>query len=245
MKKIIRWTSFALLALIVLRPPALGQTAEDILAKMIDAQGGRENLAKIKDTTMTGTMEMIQMGITGSMTMYHKEPNMMRIDAEFMGMVITQAFDGETGWWINPQTGSVEDIPEGRVEDIKRQAYSMGNDALLHPEKYGITYSLKGKETVDGKECFVLEQVFSDGFKATLYVDAGTHLIAKTIARTTNEMGVEVEAESFYGDYRKVEGMMVPFSLKVLQDGEEAMNMTFSEVSFNTGLEDSLFKRSG
>jgi outer membrane lipoprotein-sorting protein len=36
--------------------------------------------------------------------------------------------------------------------------------------------------------------------------------------------------------------MMVSFSVRVLYDGEEAMTMTFSEVKYNTGIDDSLFK---
>jgi len=73
---------------------AQAQTAKDILDKMIEAQGGRKALEAIKDTTTVGGMEMVQMGMNGSITMYQKEPNKMRMDIEVMGMIITRAFDG-------------------------------------------------------------------------------------------------------------------------------------------------------
>lgn len=180
------------------------------------------------------------MGLTGSLTMYQKEPNLMRMDAEVMGMTITQAFDGEKAWMINPQTGAAEELPPEAADDIRRQA--LGNDALLHPEKYGISYNYKGKEQINGKDYFVLEQAFSDGFKATLYIDPDTYLVYKTKARTTNQMGIEVEAETIMSEYKKIEGMPVPQKLTILQDGEEFMTMTITEVKFNTGLEDSFFK---
>jgi len=242
MKKIfsICFLSFFLIGLIT--SPGFSQTAKEILEKMIEAYGGREVLAKINDTTLSGSMEMIQMGLNGSLTMYQKEPNKMRMDFEIMGMMITQAYDGETAWMINPQTGNAEELPEKSAEDFKRQA--IGNDAILHPEKYGITYSYKEKVKIEGKEYFVLEQTFSDGHKVIQYVDSETYLTYKSITTTFNQMGVEVEAETFLSDYKKLEGMMVPHSLTILYDGEEFIKMTITEVSFNSGLEDSLFKMS-
>lgn len=211
-----------------------------ILDKMIKAQGGRKLLENITDSSVSGSMELTQMGMSGSLTMYQKEPNMMRLDIEIMGMVITQAFDGTTAWMVNPQTGSTEEMPEQAAEDMARQ--SLGNDSLLHPEKYGITYSYKGTEKIDGKDCLVLEQTYSDGHTATIYIDSKTYLTYKSKTTTVNQMGVEVEAESIMSDYRKVEGIMTAHSLITYQDGEEFMNMTMTEVKFNTGLEDSLFK---
>jgi len=216
------------------------QTAQDVLKKMIEAQGGEKALAAIKDSTMTGTMEMIQMGMNGAITMYQKEPNMMRMDIEVMGMVITQAFDGEKGWWVNPQTGASEELPENQADMLKRQAY--GNDSLLHPEKFGISYELKGTETVDGKDCVVLEQTFKDGNKNTILLDTATNLPYKTRAKALNQMGVEVQSETLMSDYKVIDGIPVPHSLTIYQDGQEFMKMTVTKVSYNAGLEDSFFK---
>ncbi len=242
MKKILTLSFLSLFFMSLLTVPGFCQKASDILEKMIEAQGGRKLLEGIKDTTVSGTIEMIQFGMNGSLTMYQKEPNKMRMDIEVMGMVITQAFDGETAWWINPQTGSSEEMPEKQAEDMKRQA--LGNDSLIHPEKYGITYTYKGKEKIEGKDYLVIEQTFSDGFQATLYIDPQTYLTYKTKGTTTNQMGVEVEGETYFSDYKKVEGMMVPYTLTIYQDGEEFMKMSITEVTFNSSLEDDLFKMS-
>ena len=241
MKRIISLSAltFLLLSLAVLAPC---QTTEEVVEKMIQAQGGRDVLAKIKDSTFTGTLEMIQMGMTGAASMYQKEPNMMRMDGEVMGMTFTQAFDGEIAWMRNPQTGSIEEMPEKFVVYMKREA--MGNDALLNPQKYGITFNYTGKEKIEEKEYLVLEQTYSDGFKATLYLDPETYLIYKTKGLTLNQMGVEVEQETFLSDYKEVEGVMVPHTITSYQDGEEFITITLTEVSFNTGLEDSFFKMS-
>jgi outer membrane lipoprotein-sorting protein len=241
MKKMSAFFLAGLFLLSLACSPVFGQDAAGILKKMIEAQGGKKALEAIKDTTVTGTIELIQMGLSGTMTIYQKEPNKMRWDMELMGMVITQASDGETAWMTNPQTGSIEVMPEGLAEDFKRGA--LGNDSLLNPEKYGITFTYKGKENIEGKDYFVLEQTYSDGHKATQYIDSGTYLTYKSKTTGLNQMsGGEVEIETFLSDYRKVDGTMVPYLMRILQEGTEFMKMTFTKVSLNPGLEDSLFK---
>ncbi len=217
----------------------LSQTGQDVLEKMIDAQGGREALEKIKDTTTHATIEIIQMGMTGTLTMYQKEPDKLRMDTEMMGMMMTQAFDGQTAWMDNPQTG-IQKMPEKAGTDFKRQA--LGNDSILNPEKYGITYEYKGKEKADDKDCQVLEVTYEDGHKVTIFMDASTYLPYLLQTTGLNEAGVEVDVENILSDYKKVGEIMVPFSILIKQDGMEGVRITVVEVEYNTGLEDSLFE---
>jgi outer membrane lipoprotein-sorting protein len=242
MKKISSVCLLSIFLLSLMASPGLSQEASDILKKMIEAQGGKKVIEKIKDITSSGTLEMIQMGMSGSMTMYKKEPDKVRMDIDVMGMIITQAFDGEKAWWVNPQTGSSEEMSEKQAENMKRMSF--GIDALLYPEKYGITYSYKGKEKIEEKEYFVLEQTFADGYKATNYIDPKTYLNYKSKSTTMNQMGVEVEQETFESDFKKVNGMMIPHSITIFQDGEESMKINITEIIFNSGLEDSLFSLS-
>lgn len=237
-----RATSLCVLGLFLIgsfATQAQSQSADDILKKMIDAMGGRNTLEKIKDTTISGTMDLTQMGLSGALTIYQKEPNKARFDIEVMGMVITQACDGEIAWMVNPQTGMTEEMPEQAAEYMKRE--SIGNSVFLDPKKFGITFTYKGKENIEGKDYLVLEQAFADGFTTTMFIDPETYLVFKGKGKTLNNMGVEVEAETFFSDYKEVDGLMVAHSLLSFQDGEEFMTLTITEVKFNSELEDSLF----
>ncbi len=222
--------------------PALSQTSKDILAKMIEAQGGAKAIQATRDTTLTGTIDLVQYGMSGAITMYQKEPDKIRMDIEVMGMVITQAYDGEIGWWVNPQTGTAEQMPDNMAQAIKRQA--LGNDALLNPEKVGVTYEFKGKEKVGDKEYLLLEQTLSDGHKTTMYIDPESYLIYMTKGKTLGQAGVEVMAETVFGDYKKVGDLVVAHSITSSQDGQEFMRMNITKVTFNSKLEDSFFKMS-
>lgn len=218
-----------------------GQTAKEILDKMIDAQGGRKVLAAIKDTTIAATIELAQQGMSGNLNIYQKEPDKMRMDIEIQNMVITQAFDGVKGWRTDPMSGATVEMSESETRDFKKQA--MGNDSLLNPEKFGITFAFKGKEKIQDKEYLVLEQSYADGQKITMYLDPITYLTYKAKAKV-NQMGTEIDQETIFGDYRKEGDSMTAHTMTVFQSGTEAVKMTFAKFTFNTGIEDSLFKMS-
>jgi len=254
MKKTLTMASLSLfLIAMVAAPVSIAQEATPtksdaqamkVISKMIDAMGGRKALESLKDTTVSGTMEMISMGMEGGLTLYSLRPNLMRIDIEIMGMTITQAFDGEMAWMFNPQTGANEEMTEQQSEEFKRQA--MGDMYLLDPEKYGIVYVSKGQEKIEGKDYDIIEQIHPDGWTATMWVDGSTHLTYKVKAMGTDPMsGGEVETETFTTDYKKVGNVMMAYTMTTYQEGEEFMTMTITDVKVNTGLEASFFKMDG
>lgn len=240
MKKSLSLILSAAFILALVAAPAYSQTTKDVLAKYIEAQGGAKALAAVKDTTVSGNMDLVGYGMTGTLTMYQKEPNMIRMDLEVMGMLITQAFDGTIAWMVNPQTGATEQMPENATKEFKRQA--LGNGALLEPEKFGIKYEFTGKEKIDDKEYLVLTQTTEDGHVTTIWIDPATYLAYKMKGKTIGEAGEEVMQESIVGDYKKVDGIIMAHSMTTYRDGQEFMRMTFTKVAFNSGLEDSLFQ---
>jgi len=241
MKKNASFGLFVFFLFGLLTVPAVSQTGDEIVEKMIEAMGGRKVLEGIKDMTLSMSVEIISVELEATVTNYWKEPILARADMSVMGVVITQAFDGETAWIISPEIGAVEDLAEEAQEYAKRD--SLGNSALLHPEKFGITFFYKGKEKIDDKDYLVLEQAFDDGFTRTIYLDPDTYLPFKVVSKALNTMMMEVDQEIFSAEYKKVQGMVLSHSITVFQDGAEIMTTTVTEVKINTGLEDSLFKK--
>jgi len=212
-----------------------------VVDKMIGAMGGRKALESIKDTTISGTVEIVQYGITAPITIYQKEPDKMRGDITIAeaNMTIIQAFDGRKGWMTNPQSGSTEEMPDFMAKEFARQA--SGNQYLLFPKKYGVTYALKPKATLEGKDYVVIEQTLADGHKTTFYLDPGTFLPYKIQTRSLDINGAEVDSETYSTDYRAVGGTMVPYASRTVQNGSDAQRMAFISVTYNTGLDDAFF----
>ncbi len=219
--------------------PCSGQNAQEVLSKMIDAMGGRKALQAVKDTTISGSIEVARYGLTASLTMYQKGPDKLRMDIDVMGMIISQGFDGTKGWFTDPQAGSTQEMPEAQSRELARQA--LGNAALLDPGKFGISVALKPRIELDGREHLALEQTWADGHTITSFIDPVTYLPARTRTRAIGQAGVEVDSETFLSDYRKVGSIVAAHSIRNLQDGVEAMRLTISKVVVNSNLDDSLF----
>lgn len=229
--------------LLAQKPPVVGnKDALAALERMIAAMGGRKVLEAVRDVTISGTAEMVQFGITAPVTVYRKGPDKVRVDFTITeaGMTYSQAFDGSKGWVTDPQSGGVvQEMSEPLAREIGRQAGE--NEALLFPQKHGVTYALKPKAAWDGKDYIVLEQTLADGHKMTYFLDPETALPAKTATRSIDRTGAEVDAEIFASDYRKVAGMMVPYAIRVVQNGAEVQRVTVTAVAVNTDLKDALF----
>jgi hypothetical protein len=222
--------------------PGFGQDVQDILDKMIEAAGGRKVLESIKDTTVSGDMDLPSMGMTANITIYHKEPNKFRQDMEVMGMFISNAFDGEVGRMLDPQTGTLQEMSGAALEESKRGALEFGNSVLLNPAKYGVTYSYKGKEKVENREYIVLEQKFPNNDINTLYIDPDTYLLYKMKQKGLDIMENVVDQELFLADYKQVDGVMQAHTMTIYQSGEEFGVLVLTAVEHNSGLEDSFFQ---
>lgn len=240
MKKIISMSVLGLFCLGLLVSAGFSQDIKEIRARMVEASGGKKVYENLKDLTISGTLDLTMQGLSGTLTIYKKEPDKRRTDIEVMGMLITQAYDGEIAWFTNPQTGSAEELSGDQAAQLKRQA--MPSLAAVYPEKYGISWEYKGKESIEEKEYLVLSSTYPDGFKVTVYVDPETYLTYKTKSVTTGQMGTEVEVEQYSADYKTIGGMVFPSLITSFQDGEEYSVITIDDVKTNTGLEDSMFK---
>jgi outer membrane lipoprotein-sorting protein len=212
---------------------------DEILKEMIQAQGGKAAIEKIKDMTITGTIEVPQQGVSVSFIQYKKEPDKRRIEMKVMGMVQIQGFDGKTAWELNPQTGQAIEIPGEDALDIKRGSLALG--WILDPKKYGISLVFKDRARIGGKYYLVLEQVFSDGGKVLLHVDPETYLIYMIKSTMLDEMMVEVETETFLSDYKSVKGYVMAHKMISYLRGNEYMRMIYKKVKLNTRLRDHLF----
>ncbi len=122
---------------------------------------------------------------------------------------------------------------------FERQA--LGPELILNPERWGVEYAYRGREKLQRRDCHVLEQSFSDGYESTLYVDTESYLLIKAKATDVDPTGAEAEIQTYYSDYREVEGVSIPYKVSVYQDGQESVQVILTDVVFNSALPDSLF----
>jgi len=212
-----------------------------ISEKLITAIGGRDGIEKIADRTVTSDLNLLSYGVSATRVTYMKGSSKIRLDTKIMGMNSVLAYDGEKGWMINPQTGFATDMPQQVTAELKKAA--IGDDALLHPEKFGITVTSEGQKSIEGKEYIVMKQTYQDGDVTTVYLDPATYLPYRSVSTSLDEKLEKVEQEITLSDYREVDGIKLPFIARVTQKGTDYATVTIKEYKFNTGLSDSLFAR--
>ena len=114
-----RYRLVLLLAVVWLSLFASSQTAEELVNKNIEAKGGMDKIKAIETWRMTG--KLIGGGITATVGQENKRPNLVRETFSLQGMTAVQAYDGATGWQIQPFGGRKD--PELMGEDDMRDLF--------------------------------------------------------------------------------------------------------------------------
>ena len=203
-----------------------------IIEKIYEAYGGRERISGIRDSKSLAYNKILPQGQAIKTASCVKLPDKMRVDMEGME---TMMFDGKTGWMVHPLRGSVQKMPENVLVDFKRSSWAA--QGMLNPEIMNVPPKLEGRALIEGKNYIVISYADCGEFDSVhVYVDPDTYL---PYLFAYSSPGVRIQA--IHSDYRDVDGMKVPFSIKTDLNGTKFIALTMIEFKFNAGLDDSLF----
>ena len=233
-----RQTFITLIFSLIFISSSFTQTVDEILAEYFSVQGQEKLLAT---NTFTTKGKIIQGQFEIPFTSYQKRPMKFRSEAEFQGMKIVSAFNGETGWAINPMMGSTDPQPM-TAEQIDRMKIQADYDGMFYNyADKGYTMEFMGKEPVDDIETYVLKLTRPNGDIITSYIDSENYVILKTKSKMKIQ-GVDTEAETLFSNYKYINDILVPFAIETKMNGETVMQMTFDEITYNKEYDDSMFE---
>ena len=132
------------------------QTADEVLERYFENSGGKEKMQNIKTLKMLGTIPTPQGDFP--LEIYQKAPNKICASVEVMGQkIVTQAYDGEIAWTLNPMTGNPnpQKLPEDQAKTLREEA-SLEGPFINYKEK-GFTISYEGSDSINGKMCHLLK----------------------------------------------------------------------------------------
>jgi hypothetical protein len=92
------------------------QTADELVAKNLQAKGGVDKIKAINSVRMTGNFDAG--GFKATVGELSKRPDMVKESFTLQGMTQIQAYDGSSGWQISPFGGRKD--PEMLGEDDVR-----------------------------------------------------------------------------------------------------------------------------
>ncbi len=216
------------------------QTVDEIIAKNIEAKGGYDKLKSIKTMQATGQFTAQNGMVQGTITLYNKRPNKMRMNMDIQGQTMVQAFDGTTGWMIIPFMGTTDPqrMPEEQVKSMKSNADMDG--VLVDYKKKGHKVELLGKEELEGTDVYKLKVTRKDSSVQYLYLDSDYYIELK-MSTVIKSKGTEQMFDTYLSDYKEVDGTMVPFAIEQKKGDMLLSQITLSEVKYNVDIDDSYF----
>ena len=223
------------------------QTADDVVEKCLAAIGGRAALAKVtsRSTSGTITLSLPNGPVSGTIEILNQMPNKVRtvttLDLSSLGagqLIREQRFDGTTGYVLDNLQGNRE-ITGNQLDNLKNAVFPT---PLLTYKERGITVELAGKEKVEGRDAYVLMLKPKIGSVVRQFIDAETYLPARVVVKIDTPEAGEVEQTSDLSDYRVVDGIKIPFAIKV-SSAIQSFIIAVTKLEHNVKVDEALFSR--
>ena len=206
-----------LLAIALASSAAVAQqtfTAEQLVAKNLEARGGAQALAAIQSLQIEGryltpgdfelAFKEVRKRIAGGTA--------VRDDLSVQGLTIVQAYDGANGWRINPFQGR-RDAEKMSGDEARSMADSgLISGVLLSAAASKGSVTAAGMEDFDGTLAYKLKVVQPDGDEFVYLLDPDTFLEIKMVESRRLRGTLSVNSSEM-GDYEKVAGVYFPMAI--------------------------------
>jgi len=236
-----RYRLFVLLAVLCFNLFSLSQMADELVNKNIEAKGGIDKIKAVKTVRMTGRV-VFPGGFVANAGEENMRPNLLRETFSLQGMTGVQAYDGATGWQIQPFGGKKD--PQFMGEDDLRDLIidSDIDGPLVDYQAKGNKVEYMGHGVVDGDDALRLKVTLKDGDIVYYFLDPDTFL---EIRKETQEFirGSVKESASEVGAYKPVAGVMYPYSISSgpKNDPSSWQTITMDRIEVNVPLENADF----
>jgi hypothetical protein len=230
-----------LVLLLGLAPAAWGLTAEELVAKNLEAKGGAAALDAVKNLRRSGKMILNGGRFVLTTTETLERPDSIRQESSIQGLTQVEAWDGKEGWRIDPFAGRKDpertpaDDLKGLIEDA-----NIGGP-LVNYRQRGRTLEYLGTEEVDGSATHKLKLTQKNGDLQYVYLDPDYFLEIR-IESQRSVRGVKRTVVTDLGEYSKVAGVYWPMAASVgLQGDRDPAKLQYDKVEVNVPIEPGYF----
>jgi hypothetical protein len=192
-----------------LSAPARAITADELIARNIQARGGIDKLHAIA-TLHTEGKYRLGGGLEAKTETYAIAPDKMRFEFSLQGLTAVNAWDGQQGWAIQPFQGRRD--PQKTSADDNKQLIE-GADILGPLVDYkakGNRVEYLGTEDIDGTDAYKLRVTRKNGDSQVIYLDPDAFLEIRVVDHRMIRGQEQVETTDL-GEYELVDGVYFPF----------------------------------
>jgi zinc protease len=217
-------------------PARAGDPAKAILDRYVEAIGGKANIERIQTRIIRATMSL-GFGINASLETLQQRPDLIieRSKASGLGWEVefSSGYDGAVGWTQAPEEGF------RKLAGSQLQQYILNSrlDRNSRLDELYPTRKVLPDRVIDNKKHHVLEMSTTFGTQETWCFDAESGLLTRT-ERIEDKGGKKgrVNVTTMVEDYREVDGVRLPFRIKV-QEGKDKYTVKVKSVVHNAVIE--------
>ena len=211
-----------------------GERGWTVLEAALQAAGGRQKLAAVKD--MTFELQSHLVTPEGKFDVRSRNflvlPDTVRQDMTLPFGEMTVAFNQSGGWRKGPK--GVDPIP---VEQLRLTLAHLARvNTLFKPPEDRATVRWLEAATVNGRTCDVIETTHLGGDPLRLFIDRENKNVIKRSYNIENPGGGHSQVEEMLSDFREVEGLRLSFKVQEIRNGKLARESTTHNLKINTGL---------
>ncbi len=189
--------------------PVWAVTADELVAKNLQARGGADKLGAITSMHTLGKLRL-DGGLEAKTETFAVAPDKYRQEFSLQGLTAVQSWDGTQGWAIDPFQGR-RDPQKLSGDDIKElvQAADIAGP-LLNAQKKGERIEYLGTEDIDGTDAHKLRVTYKNGDTRVIYLDPDQFLEIRVVDHRVIRGQEQVQTTNL-GEYEKVDGVYFPF----------------------------------
>ena len=222
--------------------PASAQTVDEILSHYFKTVGGMEKIQAVQTLRRSGKY-IGGGGFEAVVIQENKRGSSVRNEFSLQGMTAINAYDGKTGWKIEPWNGKKdpEALGEEEMKSILEDADFDG--PLVNYQQKGNKVEFIGMDKFEGTDTFKLKVTKPNGDVYVYYLDTDYYVPIKIDTRRLVR-GAEREYETALGDYKEVAGWYLPYSFETNAKGsQDKSKVVYEKIEANVSIDDSRFQR--
>jgi hypothetical protein len=156
-------------------------------------------------------------------------------------MTAINAYDGKTGWKIEPWNGKKDAESLGEEEMKSLLEDSDFDGPLVNHQTKGYKIEFAGTDKFEGTETFKLRVTKPNGDIYVYYLDSEFYVPIKIDTKRIVR-GAEREYETVLGDYKQVAGWYLPFSVETNVKGSQGrQKIVYDTIQANVEIDDKRF----
>jgi hypothetical protein len=173
-----------------------------------------------------------------------KQPNKSRLEIDVAGKTALQVYDGQNGWKLRPFLNRLEVEPFTAEEAKSRSSIEDMRGPFVDYAAKGTKLELAGVDTIEGRSAYKVKLTAKSGEVKHVWVDAQSFLDVKVEGIPRRLDGKMHNVYIDQRDFRKVDGLMLPFVYETTVEGVPGSHkMLFEAVSINKSIDDSRFAK--